>query len=286
MQTLMFGAANLLNERPIGKIPSTSQDICYRTNESNVIAEGSSDKVLSGKHYNRSVRFHKLMFEACVRLIWESFLEWNTDSGSSEVINQATENISSLSNQNEVDEEMFESVLEDDNVVQMYKSFQEYVKKLRSDNDSLSHFWMSYINLVSLLLNLIRASREGNWSLHLSSIREMIPWCFSYNRTNYARYLPISYYREMKCLPQTHPGIHNYLQNDGFSCQIGSQNTFGMIPMDQTIEETINKDTQTAGGTKCLSKKQNAVPKYYITVDDRASFVREMRCRKQRLLAL
>ena len=54
--------------------------------ESNVIAEGPSDKVLSGKHYNRSVRFHKLMFEACVRLIWESFLEWNTDSGSSEVI--------------------------------------------------------------------------------------------------------------------------------------------------------------------------------------------------------
>ena len=135
------------------------------------------------------------------------------------------------------------------NVVQMYKSFQEYVKKLRSDNGSLSHFWMSYIDLVSLLLNLIRASREGNWSLHLSSIREMILWCFSYNRTNYARYLPW-YYREIKCLPQTNCAIHNYLQNGGFSCQIGSQNTFGMIPMGQTIEEKINKDTPTAGGTK------------------------------------
>ena len=41
---------------------------------------------------------------------------------------------------------MFESVREDDNVFQMYKSFQEYVKKLRSDNGSLSHFWMSYID--------------------------------------------------------------------------------------------------------------------------------------------
>ena len=29
--------------------------------ESNVIAEGSTEKVLSGKHYNRSIRFHKLM---------------------------------------------------------------------------------------------------------------------------------------------------------------------------------------------------------------------------------
>ena len=47
--------------------------------------------------------------------------------------------------------------------------------------------------------------------------------------------------------------------------------------MDQTIEETINKDTHTAGGTKGFSTKQNVVSKYYITADDRASFVREMR---------
>ena len=52
-----------------------SAGLCDIIIESNVIAEGSSDKVLSGKHY-RSVRFHKLMFEACVRLIWESFLEF------------------------------------------------------------------------------------------------------------------------------------------------------------------------------------------------------------------
>ena len=47
--------------------------------------------------------------------------------------------------------------------------------------------------------------------------------------------------------------------------------------MDQTIEDTINKDTQTAGGTKGFSTKQNAVSKYYITAHDRASFLREMR---------
>ena len=32
--------------------------------ESNVIAEGSTEKVLNGKHYNQGIRFHKLMFEA------------------------------------------------------------------------------------------------------------------------------------------------------------------------------------------------------------------------------
>ena len=55
---------------------------------------------------------------------------------------------------------------------------------------TMSSFWMSYVDLVSLLLNLIRASREGNWNLHLLAINELIPWCFVYDRTNYARYLP------------------------------------------------------------------------------------------------
>ena len=58
---------------------------------------------------------------------------------------------------------------------------------------------------------------------------------------------------------------------------VGLQNTFGMISMNQTIEETINKDTQTAGGAKGFSTKQKAIPKNIITADDRTSFVREMR---------
>ena len=124
---------------------------------------------------------------------------------------------------------------------------------------------------MSLLLNLIRASREGDWSLHLSSIKEFIPWCFAYNRTNYLRYLPW-YYKEMKALPRTHPDIQYYLESGRFSCQIDSANTFGKIPMDQTIN-----DTRTSGGTKGFSTKANAVSKYYITADDRTNFVRQLR---------
>ena len=104
----------------------------------------------------------------------------------------------------------------------------------------------------------------------------MIPWCFVYTNTNYARYLPW-YYREMITLPQTHPELHSYLENGGFSCQIGPANTFDKTPMDQTIEEAVNKDTQTAGGTTVFSTGRNAVSMYYITADDRASFVRELR---------
>ncbi len=81
----------------------------------------------------------------------------------------------------------------------------------------------------------------------MSSIRALLPWCFAYDRQNYSRYLSV-YYAEMTRLPQDHPDVHLQLMNGGFSVQLGKINSFGRIPVDQTIEETANKDTQTAGG--------------------------------------
>jgi len=44
--------------------------------ESGVIAEGSINKVLEGKQYNRAVRLHKLTYETLMRSAWSGFEEW------------------------------------------------------------------------------------------------------------------------------------------------------------------------------------------------------------------
>ncbi len=44
--------------------------------ESGVIAEGSINKVLDGKQYNRDVRLHKLTYQTVMRLAWSGFEEW------------------------------------------------------------------------------------------------------------------------------------------------------------------------------------------------------------------
>ena len=46
--------------------------------------------------------------------------------------------------------------------------------------------------------------------------------------------------------------------------------------MDQTIEETVNKDTQTPGGTKGFSTNKGAVLRYYLTADYRSSCLRQL----------
>ena len=63
----------------------------------------------------------------------------------------------------------------------------------------------------------------------------------------------------------------------GFSVQLGGINPFGKIPVDHTIEETINKDTQTPGRTKGFSLKHDAVQKYYLNAEYRSIFPRQLR---------
>ena len=50
----------------------------------------------------------------------------------------------------------------------------------------------------------------------------------------------------MTRLSENHPDVHEQLCNGGFSVEVGKLNPFGRIPVDLTIEETVNKDTQTA----------------------------------------
>ena len=69
------------------------------------------------------------------------------------------------------------------------QSFLSYLHHLRHSNGKLSRFWMSYVDMIEVLLGLIRANSGGNWSMHLSSLRGIVPWYFAYDNINYARYL-------------------------------------------------------------------------------------------------
>ena len=132
------------------------------------------------------------------------------------------------------------------------------------------------MDMVDILLGLLRAPREGNWLLHLTMVRKMICWCFAYDKINYARFLPY-YYATMSRLHVDHPGVYDEFTKGAFSVQIGDKNPFGRIPVDQAIEETVNKDTQTPGGTKGFSLKGGAVRRYYLNAEYRRKFLWQIR---------
>ena len=81
----------------------------------------------------------------------------------------------------------------------------------------------------------------------------------------------------MSHLPEEHPDAFKYVSSGGLSVQLGTSNPFGRVPVDQTCEETIKKDTQTSGGTKGFSLNPNAVSKYYLAAEYRSTFLRQLR---------
>lgn len=247
------------------------RDICIETG---ILGAGSVNGVFDGKAYNRAIRVHKVIYEAFMRLMWSEFSLW-LDEDEKGMVDSVVDEIKVL--RKDLNQNNFEGLLNSSKFDAVLNLWNKFLDHLRYENGDSSAFWMSYIDMVEgILLNLLRGSREGNWSLHLVAIRSMIPWCFAYDKVNYARYLT-AYYAEMSLLEETNPEVYNHFKNGQFSVQMSNSNTFGRIPVDQTIEVTVNKDTQTQGGTSRFSLKPGAVKRYYITAEYRSAFLHNLR---------
>ncbi|XP_041948124.1 uncharacterized protein LOC121709114 [Alosa sapidissima] len=222
------------------------KDICI---EAGVVAEGSINGVLDGKHYNRAVRVHRYISEALMRLAWEEFTPWVEKNApeSSGMIKSFLEDVKDMTS--DLNQEKMTNLLQSPLSAELITLWTYFLEHLRHNNGELSGFWMSYIDMVEdVVLGLLRASREGDWELHLHAIRTMIPWCFAYDKMNYARYLS-PYFAQMTNLQEKYPSVYEAFKAGQFSVQLSNNNTFGRIPVDQAIEVTVNKDTQTPGGT-------------------------------------
>ena len=146
--------------------------------------------VLEGKRCNRAVRFHKLLYESLMRAAWPGFQTWLVENHANRkrAVDDAFSDVKLLCDP--ISESKVHEQLGKASFSELQGLFHLYLDFLRHNNGKLSTFWISYFDLVEILLGLLRALREGNWALHLSSIRQMIPWCFAYDNLNYARYFP------------------------------------------------------------------------------------------------
>ena len=169
-----------------------------------------------------------------MRLACKGCLLWIRANNGAEVrhLEEALKSISTF--HDEVSQTSFTALMGDTYCTRMLILFQEYRGAIETDNP-LTAFWTVYLNMADITLGLLRAAREEDWQLRLA----MIPWCFVYDKVNYARFVSY-YYATISRLPIDHPEVHQQFMQGGFSVQLGSQNPFGRITVDQTIEETVN----------------------------------------------
>ena len=137
-------------------------------------------------------------------------------------------------------------------------------------------FWDSYLHLVSLLLKYTRSTREGNWKLHVSSVREMLSWFHAYDHTNYARYA-FYFWADMTTLKERHPDAYRQLCEGNFPVQQSNSIGFSQTLVHQTIDQTFKRDTKTKEEITGFRLKKDAVERWVLTAHARATILEDLK---------
>ena len=123
--------------------------------EADIVALGSIKGILSGHHYNRSIRANKMMYEALVRLRWKAFLEASSADQCDSALDLAKE-------LNEVGPTMkLFDINQQGRFTAILTKCQSFIEKERLENPTFD-YWSSYIDMVQCLLLFLIATREGD----------------------------------------------------------------------------------------------------------------------------
>lgn len=252
----------------LGKLMTSSgfEDILI---ESGICASGSIDQVMSGKHYNRSMRVHMLMLDAMERMLMEVFVDMNKDEENG---NQYADvpTIGILAGEPTRANVM--NACDDSSCMEFVDKYERFKDTVRDGNlGKTAQFWLMYCFCVWVLMRFQQAVRLNDFYLYRASMQEMCHLLFSADHVHYARYLTV-HWMQLEHIDQLHPGAPALLMENGFSVSRsavpGCRN-----PIDLTIEQTINPSATTAGGIVGFSRNASAYYRWCLTRHKRASFI-------------
>ena len=239
--------------------------------ESGILAQGSVNGVINGKKYNRALRCHRILSEALFMLLFDNFF----DSIDDEVLSSFQSTIQDLKDAYEEGQSLdqFYRIAESASFLQLQSHFNEFIKKHCEENPTFA-LWCSYLHMTGLLFNFVHATRTSDWNLHLSVLQEMLPYYAAYDRIHYTRWLPI-YLIEMSNLSKTHPECYDEIKKKGFWTAKRTMKPYTSLACDQTIEQTLNKDSKSKGGIVGFTLSPEAVDRWTHARSSRASILQK-----------
>ena len=138
--------------------------------EAGLCATGPMEKILNGKHYNRSIRVHTIMTEALERLLFNYFIQCSGKQNQADALLEAT---LSLKNNHEHSES--NNVLNSSSFNELFSEYEIFKDQVRNGNKGkTAQFWIQYMDRIWLLMNFSLATRQNNFDLHLSSYKSYV----------------------------------------------------------------------------------------------------------------
>ena len=182
--------------------------------QSSIVAEGTVDSAVHGESYNRNIQLYKIYYEALNRLLLKQL-----EDEAPEMYKEISNHVDQTDTMNAA---QFKALKSESSFDQLFSIYLHLRIKLDSSNFSLKRFWLSYLEMMELLLSLIYSVRLGKWDLLLKCIGSIIPFTFAYDHINYVRYLP-ALLGEMLSLEDYYPDIYERFKADEFSAQLSDE---------------------------------------------------------------
>lgn len=226
--------------------------------ESSVFGINVVESVISGKNYVRSLKGLQLLKEAFARLEWEAFFNEENIAKHNDLLNillqlkesVAAKSTSSLNNLHNAQDYIISNLVDD---------FDQFVSHSCEISETF-RYWHNFLNLVYHLENLIRSDREGNWSLQLQAIQDLLPLFAAFDSINYLRWCSL-YLEDMRRLPQIAPEVYSANMEGKFVIK-RTRGNFTAVGADLALEQTINRAQKSASGIIGSSRKKKFVAKW------------------------
>jgi hypothetical protein len=251
--------------------------LCDLLIDSEMYAAATTAQMLDGKQYKRAVRGFTLAFEAMMEHYICSFIKWCPNEMPRSVLEQLDNAKSAFSNTSatETHPTCAESVsdLEEGLTEHVLPRMREYEEWGCSQSPTFQ-YWVMFLHAVSILLQNIRAERTGDWAMHLHTVYSMLPYFFTCNRTNYARWTPV-YLLSMLDVPDD---IKTAFDNGQFAVR-QTTGGFNGIWSDLGTEKTIIRDAKGESGIIGLTRKKPALVRWTLTRHLLCTYARAMRDR-------
>lgn len=201
--------------------------------ESELLAGGSVNGFITGKHFNRCKRLHPLVSLGLRILFLENFLKRREIQLTHDVI-QVVQEFQSK----KLTDTFFSDNRELNKILTEYAEHEQ--KILTGDFGKTAQFYAMYITFIDHHLTFSRSIRTGDFELYKFIIPKLINLFFTFNHVNYARWLTF-YHNNLLKVEQTHPGLENEFRRGYFGIK-RTNKPFSRIPIDLTLEQTVNAD--------------------------------------------
>lgn len=105
------------------------------------------------------------------------------------------------------------------------KKYTDFTNTMEWSGRNLVAYWLLFIEMNQLLLNITFAARSDGWELLLESWRNVVSYAFVYGNVYYTRYLTIILSKMLQ-LEDTHAEIYCSFIYGKVSVQLSERNTF------------------------------------------------------------